>query len=216
MDEERVLYDYYLIYEKTDNAKYISHLDFVRTYNRTMRRAGLPVAFSEGFNPHPLLSFALPLSVGYTSRCELLELKLTEELAEEEIRDRLNAVIPEGIRILSAHRGKSRMKKLRFARYIVTPERVPEDIGGFMALKETVIDKKTKSGVKDTDIRPDIREIRLLSNGRMEMILSAGSDRNLKPDVVVKAMNKYIPGYDSGDCEYHRSAIYDESMNEIN
>ena len=107
MAEEKILYDYYLIYEKTDNAKYISHLDFVRTYNRTMRRAGLPVAFSEGFNPHPQLSFALPLSVGYTSECELLELKLTEELPEAEIRDRLNAVIPDGIKILEAHKEKA-------------------------------------------------------------------------------------------------------------
>ena len=211
MAEEKILYDYYLIYEKTDNAKYISHLDFVRTYNRTMRRAGLPVAFSEGFNPHPQLSFALPLSVGYTSECELLELKLTEELHEAEIRDRLNAVIPDGIKILEAHKGRSRMKKLCFARYIVTPETMPESVDEFLNMKEIIIDKKTKSGIKDTDIRPDVREI-VLSDGKMEMILAAGSDRNLKPDVVVRAMNKYISGYDSGDCEYHRAAIYDDEM----
>lgn len=211
MAEERIMYDYYLIYEKTGRAKYISHLDFVRTYNRTMRRAGLPIAFSEGFNPHPLLSFALPLSVGYTSECELLELRLTQELGEDEIKDRLNAAIPEGIRILAVRKGRSRMKKLRFAKYFVTPEVMPTSVEAFMSLKEIVIAKKTKSGIKDTDIRPDIREIRLL-NGKMEMVINAGSDRNLKPDVVMRAMNKYIPGYDSGDCEYHRVAIYDENM----
>lgn len=214
MADERILYDYYIIYEKTDNAKYISHLDFVRAYNRTMRRAGLPVAFSEGFNPHPLLSFALPLSVGYTSGCELLELRLAEEVAEEDIRDRLNAAAPCGIRILSVHRGKSRMKNLRYALYTVTPESMPESVDGFMDMDKIIIDKKTKSGVKDTDVRPDIREIRLLP-GKIEMVLSAGSDRNLKPDVVMKAMNKYIPGYDSGDCEYHRTAIYDGEMKTI-
>ncbi|MGN1098094.1 MAG: TIGR03936 family radical SAM-associated protein [Clostridia bacterium] len=209
------MFDYHLIYEKTDNAKYISHLDFVRTYNRTMRRAKLPVAFSEGFNPHPLLGFALPLSVGYTSECELLEFRLTEELEENEIKERLNAVIPMGIKILSVHKGKSRMKKLRYALYLVYPERLPDSVDGFMSLSEIVIDKKTKSGVKDTDIRRDIVEIRLLPD-HMEMVLSAGSDKNLKPDVVVKAMNKYIEGYDSGDCEYHRKAIYDGDMTEIN
>ena len=215
MADERILYDYYLIYEKTGAAKYISHLDFVRTYNRAMRRAGLPVAFSEGFNPHPLLGFALPLSVGYTSECELLELRLTGALAEAEIRDRLNAVMPGGIKILSVHRGKSRMKKLRYALYYVTPEHMPGSVDAFLQMEQTVIDKKTKSGIKDADIRPDIKEIRL-TDGRMEMLLSAGSDKNLKPDVVVRAMNKYIPGYDSGDCEYHRAAIYDENMEVIN
>lgn len=214
MAEDRTLFDYYLIYEKTDNAKYISHLDFVRTYNRAMRRAGLPIAFSEGFNPHPLLSFALPLSVGCTSGCELLEFRLARELTEEEIKERLNAVMPDGISILTVHRGRSRMKKLRFARYIVTPEFMPESVETFMSLGETVVEKKTKSGVRETDIRPDIMEIKL-TDGKMDMILSAGSEKNLKPDVVVKAMNKYIPGYNSGDCEYYRAAIYDENMEEI-
>ena len=208
------MFNYYLIYEKTDNAKYISHLDFVRTYNRTMRRAGLPVAFSEGFNPHPLLGFALPLSVGYTSQCELLEFSLTEELEESEIMNRLNAVIPNGIKILSVHKGKSRMKQLRYALYMVQPENLPASVEEFMNMDSIVIDKKTKSGVKDTDIRGDVVEVRLMAD-RLEMVLSAGSDRNLKPDVVVKAMNKYIPGYDSGDCEYHRVAIYDAEMREI-
>ena len=208
------MYNYYLIYEKTDNAKYISHLDFVRTYNRTMRRAGLPVAFSEGFNPHPLLGFALPLSVGYTSECELLEFSLTEELDCEEIMGRLNSVIPNGIKILSVHEGKSRMKQLRYALYMVRPEKLPESVEEFMQMDSIVIDKKTKSGIKDTDIRRDIIEIRLLPD-RLEMVLSAGSDRNLKPDVVVKAMNRYISGYDSGDAEYHRAAIYDGEMKEI-
>ncbi len=207
-------FDYYLIYEKTDNAKYISHLDFVRTYNRTMRRAKLPVAFSEGFNPHPLLGFALPLSVGYTSECELLEFRLTTELPEDEIKERLNAVIPMGIKILSVHKGKSRMKKLRYALYRVMPENMPGSVEKFMEKSSIVIDKKTKSGIKDTDIRSDIISIQLM-RGSMEMVLSAGSEKNLKPDVVVKAMNKYIEGYDSGDCEYHRSAIYDADMEEI-
>lgn len=208
------MFNYYLIYEKTDNAKYISHLDFVRTYNRAMRRAGLPVAFSEGFNPHPLLGFALPLSVGYTSQCELLEFSLTEELGEMDIMTRLNNVIPDGIKILSVHKGKSRMKQLRYALYTVQPERLPASVEEFMAMTVMVIDKKTKSGIKDTDIRGDVVEVRLLPD-RLEMVLSAGSDRNLKPDVVIKAMNKYIPGYDSGDAEYHRVAIYDSEMREI-
>ena len=128
--------------------------------------------------------------------------------------ERINAVIPNGIKILSVHKGKSRMKQLRYALYIARPEKLPQSVEAFMKMDSTVIDKKTKSGIKDTDIRKDIIEVRLLPD-RLEMVLSAGSDRNLKPDVVIKAMNRYIPGYDSGDCEYHRVAIYDGDMKEI-
>lgn len=208
------MFDYYLIYEKTDNAKYISHLDFVRAYNRTMRRAKLPTAFSEGFNPHPILGFALPLSVGYTSQCELLEFRLTHEMEEDSILQRLNDALPDGIKILSVHKGKSNMKKLRYALYRVSAENLPRETQSFTDMESIVTEKKTKSGIKKTDIRGDIVEIRITGDS-MEMLLSAGSERNLKPDVVVKAMNEYIEGYNSGECEYHRVAIYDCDMNEI-
>ncbi len=206
--------DYCLIYEKTDAAKYISHLDFVRVMGRMLRRASLPAAYSEGFNPHPLMVFALPLPVGYTSGCELMELRLAEEIPAAEVESRLRTAAPAGINVLSVREGKSRMKRLRYALYRVTPERMPASAEGFLARREIVVEKKTKSGVKDTDIRADIIGISL-AGGHIDMTLSAGSDRNLKPDVVMRAMNKYIDGYDSGDCEYHRAAIYDDGMEEI-
>ena len=201
----------YLTYEKTDRAKYVSHLDFVRMFGRAIRRAKLPIAYSEGFNPHPLLTFALPLSVGYTSECEILELVMTEEIAPSEVMERLNSVLPEGVRITKAHEGKSRMKALDLALYIVYPEKTPGGIADFLLNEEILIEKKTKSGIKETDIRPDIKDIKVYLN-RIEMVLSAGSRANLKPEVVIKAMNKYIPGYNSGECEYHRKEIYTKDM----
>ena len=81
-------------------------------------------------------------------------------------------------------------------------------------MKEILIEKKTKSGIKETDIREDIRSIELFPE-KMEMVLSAGSRKNLKPEVVMAAMNRYIEGYSSGDCSYHRKKVYDSMMNEI-
>ncbi len=205
---------YYLRYEKTENVKYVSHLDFVRMFGRALRRAHLPIAYSEGFNPHPLLGFALPLSVGYTSECEILEISLTEEIPPEEIMTRLNAVLPQGIKILSAHEGKSAMKKLDIALYEVFPEKTPHKVTQFLSMDEILIEKKTKSGIKECNIRPDIKDIKA-TLGKIEMTLSAGSRANLKPEVVIAAMNKYIDGYSSGDCRYHRKHIYDIDMNEI-
>jgi len=206
--------NYYLRYEKTEKTKYVSHLDFVRMFGRALRRAHLPIAYSEGFNPHPLLGFALPLSVGYTSECEILEISLTEELNPSDIMERLNAVLPEGVKILSAHEGKSNMKKLDIALYQVFPEKTPSGIAEFLAMEKILIEKKTKSGIKETDIRPDIKNIKI-TLGKIEMTLSAGSRQNLKPEVVIAAMNKYIKGYQSGDCAYHRKQIFDADMNVI-
>lgn len=183
-------------------------------FGRAMRRAHLPIAFSEGFNPHPLLTFALPLSVGYTSECEILEIVLSETVSPDEIMERLNAVLPDGVRILSAHVGKSNMKKLDIAHYEVYPEKTPAGILDFLLMNEVFIEKKTKSGIKEVDIRPDIKDIKV-GLGKIEMILSAGSRANLKPEVVISAMNKYIDGYNSGECKYHRKQIFDSEMNVI-
>lgn len=201
-------------YEKTENAKYVSHLDFVRMFGRAMRRAHFPIAYSEGFNPHPLLTFALPLSVGYTSSCEILEIVLTEPIPCEEIKERLNTVLPGGVKITEVFEGKSNMKKLDLARYSVYPEKTPSGIKEFLMLDEIIIEKKTKSGIKECDIRPDIKDIKI-TPGKIDMLLSAGSRANLKPEVVVKAMNKYLDGYNSGECSYHREAIYDSELNTI-
>ena len=91
---------------------------------------------------------------------------------------------------------------------------MPGDISDFIFRKEIIIEKKTKSGIKETDIRPDIKSIKSAGNS-FEMILSSGSRANLKPEIVINAMNLYIDGYASGDCEYCRLAVYDGGMEEI-
>ena len=206
--------NYYLRYERDQRVKYVSHLDFVRMFGRALRRAHLPIAFSEGFNPHPLLTFALPLSVGYTSECEILEIVLSESVPTDEIVERLNSVLPDGVKIISAHVGKSNMKKLDIALYEIYPQKTPAGILDFLLKNEILIEKKTKSGIKETDIRPDIKDIKV-SLEKIEMILSAGSRAHLKPEVVIAAMNKYIDGYQSGSCHYHRKQIFDAEMNVI-
>ena len=206
--------DYYLRYKRGESIKYVSHLDFVRVFGRAFRRADLPIAHSEGFNPHPLLTFALPLSVGYTSECELMEFVLEKELSEAEIKEKLQNSMPVGIEITGVYKGKTKMKKLDNALYIVKPENIPDDIKAFLSLECILIEKKTKSGIKETDIRGDIKNI-TIKDGCFEMLLSAGSRANLKPEVVMNAMNKYIDGYNSGECEYHRKQILDGECNPL-
>ncbi len=208
------LSNYHIVYERSESVKYVSHLDFVRMFGRAIRRAEIPIAYSEGFNPHPLLTFALPLPVSHTSECEILEITLAEELSPQEIMDRLNKALPLGVRITEVIEGKSLMKKLDNALYVVKAERLPESVDDFLNRDTILIEKKTKSGIKETDIRPDIKEIKLFPD-RAEMVLSAGSRANIKPEVIVLAMNKYIEGYDSGECSFHRKNIYDIDMHPI-
>ena len=201
----------WLQYEKKDAAVYISHLDFVRAMNRTLRRGGVPVAYSQGFNPHPLLSFVLPLSVGVTSECELLVLDLAHDITAAELVEAANRAAAPGIRVLAAGEvtDNKMFKNVRYAVYRVTPERMPPpgQIKAFLAQKAIVVDKRTKSGVKPTDIRPDILSI----SDDFSMVLSAGSVANLKPQTVIEAMAEWAPGF----CRFHRTAILDEAFTQL-
>ncbi len=208
-------FDFYLRYKKFGRAKYISHLDMVRVFNRVFRRGSIPIAYSEGFNPHPKISFALPLSVFYESECEIMLFSTTEEIKESALLEKFNSAFPEGLLGLEVVSGKPDVKHLSYCLYEVTaPLPTPKQLDSFLSLGSMVVPKKTKSGIKDTDIRGDITQI-TLENNRICMLLSAGSNANLKPDVVIKAMNKYIDGYNSTDAEYLRKAIYTDQMKEI-
>ncbi|MBQ8540744.1 MAG: DUF2344 domain-containing protein [Clostridia bacterium] len=206
---------FYARYKKFGRAKYISHLDMVRVFNRVFRRGGIPIAYSEGFNPHPKISFALPLSVFYESECEIMLFSVTESISTDELLERFSTVMPEGLEVIEVKEGKPDVKHLSYCLYNVYCNMPTQSqLDAFLNLGSMIVPKKTKSGIKDTDIRGDITDIKI-EDGYMTMLLSAGSQANLKPDVVIKAMNKYIESYNSGDCEYLRKSIYTNDMVEI-
>ena len=124
-------------------------------------------------------------------------------------------VMPEGLEIVEVKKGKPDVKHLTYCLYHVYCNLpTQEQLDAFLSLSSMIVPKKTKSGIKDTDIRCDITDIKL-EEGYMTMLLSAGSQANLKPDVVIKAMNKYIDGFNSSDAEYLRKSIYTDKMEEI-
>ena len=105
------------VFEKRDRAKYISHLDLNRCMLRTFRRSKLPIWYTEGFHSHPYFSFALALSLGYESSCEILDFNLNEEIPFDEVRDRLNAVMPYGMKIISVAEPKLKITAIAKAEY---------------------------------------------------------------------------------------------------
>ena len=205
----------WLRYEKGEAAKYISHLDFLRAITRTIRRAHRPVKYSEGFNPHMKLSFALALPLGTTSVTELMEIELNEDLTPEEILEKLNKESLMGIRFIEAgiSPDKNKFKAIGFAKYKVTPDKMitEDELSAFLAKDEIVTMKKTKSGTKPTDIRGDIASIKI-EGGSLIMILSAGNDANLKPETVLSAMKENIEGFSFEDYDSVRTGILDKTM----
>lgn len=159
---------------------FIGHLDFLRVFQQMIRRSGVPIAYSQGFNPHQILSFALPLPLGMASGNDYADIALTAPC--EDIVARLNAVAPTGLVVHAAYlpEGKPAAAAAAIADYTLTASITPEQISAVLNAKEIVIPKKTKSGVKDTDIRPDIINITPTEAGAI-LKLSAGSARFLNP-----------------------------------
>lgn len=192
--------NYVLKYKRDERVKYISHLDFVRLFHRTVRRAGVSFLYSQGFNPHPIMTVAMPLSVGVTSDCEYLKAGFTDELKINEIKSRINNAFPPGFEVVEIKKlvGKEiDFSKITKAEYIVEIETEDDiDVKKFMALDEVKVMKKSKSGIKESDIRPFIYELEKVKteNGivTLKMCLACGSGYNLKPDTVADAFCKYL------------------------
>lgn len=209
------------VFSKKDRAKYISHLDLNRCMLRTFRRSGLPIWYTEGFNPHPYFSFALALSLGYESDCEILDFNLNEEVPLDEVRERLNAVMPEGMGIISVAEQKLKITAIAKAEYsfsLVTdkPEYLMNDINSLINQKQIFIEKKTKKGIKTVDIKPDMEIVSCEVSGKsidMVMRLPAGTQTNYNPSLFFEAL-KNVSDMPFETAKIRRTGIFCEN-NEI-
>ncbi|MBR4362187.1 MAG: TIGR03936 family radical SAM-associated protein [Ruminococcus sp.] len=186
-------------FEKKGRAKYISHLDLNRCMLRTFRRSRLPVWYTEGFNPHPYYSFALALSLGFESSCEILDFNITDDnMSMEEIRDALNAVMPEGMGIVKVALQQQKITAIAKAEYAFSL--VTEDSAGLygavqslLSQPEIPIEKKTKKGIKTVDIKPDTEVLTCTDTGHsvdITMYLPAGTQTNYNPTLFIEALRR--------------------------
>ena len=207
---------YRLQFTKYKDMKYVSHLDLIRLFTRIFHRAELPLAYSEGFNPHPKMSVLLPLSVGFESSCEYIDVEFKEGVSMLDCLKKLKGKLPLGMevpQITELNETSKKAKDIRYASYEFTfPKKLTqEQIDKFLE-KETIdVIKKTKRSEGMADIRPDIMDICLLENGNIQAIISAGSNANLKADLLVSAMEQYIDGFSPlEDFSVLRTGILDE------
>jgi len=188
-----------LRFSKADSLRYIGHLDFLRVFQQMIRRAGLPIAYSQGFNPHQILSFALPLPLGMESLHDYADITLVSEVCFTDIISRLNNNAPHGLCIHDAYiqTGQSAAAATAAADYTVhvsdiSRKTLTERAQGILQAEALVVSKKTKSGVKDTDIRPDIYTI-TISENVCRLRLSAGSAKFLNPLLVAELLLGHTP-----------------------
>ena len=210
-----------LRFKKTGRAVYISHLDLMRTLQRGFSRAGYELRYSEGFNPHPQISIALPLSVGAASECELLDFRLKEETELSVLPARLNAALPEGIEVIEAYepcRKTSELKWLEISGVFEYDKRdaseMAERLNEFFAQNGIVITKKTKRGVGETDIKPAIRSITFKAGGAnvsVSAVLSA-QEPTLNPELLAEALRQNAPELAPDFSKFMRIETFDAEM----
>ncbi|MBQ9412896.1 MAG: DUF2344 domain-containing protein [Oscillospiraceae bacterium] len=210
-----------LRFAKTGRAVYISHLDLMRTMQRAFLRADYPLKYSEGFNPHPVISILLPLGVGCESECELMDFQLTQPADLAALPERLTAALPEGIRAVEVYEGGRRVKELKWLRVTGYLEYDGRDIPAlcaplrdFFAQRSIVIQKKTKRGLGEGDIAPAIREIAFAPAGdclRLDACVSA-QEPTLNPEHLTAALRQLSPELAPDFAAFFRREVYDAGM----
>ena len=212
---------YRVCYSQGEEVKFISHLDFLRTITRTFRRAQVPVKYSEGFNPHMVMTIGLPLSVGTTTCCDCLDVELTEEADTEELKKRINECAPRGIKVNGIKKadGLKPLFNIDSAVYdtaFVTD--VPAELKSFIDEPEIIIEKKSKRKIKEVNLKDFVRSIEVVnSDGKnhfIKMHINAGNFSNLKPGLVLNAMEKYY-GCNITDIAIERREIYFDDMTRV-
>lgn len=207
-------------FAKEGAMKFIGHLDIMRYFQRAIRRAGIDVAYSEGFSPHMIMSFANPLGVGLTSEAEYFDLVIRTAYPSQELIDRLNAVMVEGMRVLNVvqvpeEKASKAMSLVAAADYLVRfryPETLPADwkekFSTFMEQPSVTVTKKTKKGEKEMDIRPLVYGWHFEEDG-IFLQVSSGSSDNLRPELVVEAFAKaYNLPLNEFSLLIHRKEVY--------
>lgn len=209
-----------LAFSKADTAKFISHLDLMRTFQRSFLRADIAVKHTEGFNPHAFVSIPLPLSVGFSSACEVLECQVLN-VPLEEVPARMNAALPAGITVTRCYEAVRPVKELCYVNYIVTleyetgaPFGAERDIQALLerdSLVMTKRSKKAKSGFTEVDLIPLIARASVEERRdtiALDLVLKA-QNPGLNPELVVAVVREHCPDASPDFVSIHRRAVLD-------
>lgn len=198
-------------FTKLGDLRYISHLDLMQTISRAMRRAKVPIAFSQGYNPHHIMSLGSALALGLTSDAEYMDIELKEEMAGDKFIEEMVPHLPEGLKFLQAEmipfKTKSLMAQINIAVYLINlktdleKEGLEATINEFYNQEKIIIDRiRTKRGkkkVRKVDLKALMRELKVIYLDGMpilKMTVQTGSRGNARPEEVMGALVEYAEG----------------------
>ena len=196
------MYDLRLYISKKGRIKFVSHLDMFRLMQRAVRRAGIPLWYTEGFNPHPYISFLLALSLGVESEGEPVDIRIVGDMSPEEIKDRLNSCMPEGLVVESAVKPFNKSAEIAYGEYEVLFDKddiSEKELYEALVSGELACEKSGKSGgkkvMKTVNVSEHIKKFEISSDDgdiRLNVILPAGSTFNLNPIQLSQAVSSYL------------------------
>ncbi len=210
-------------FSKCGTAKYISHLDLNRCMARAFHRAKLPIWYTEGFNPHAFVTFALPLSLGVEGRRESMDIRLLEDVPKEELISRLNNGLPTDIRVYDVTEPQMKPGKITYADYEIhynaqdrDVHTLAEQLNHLLQQDEILVQKKAKSGERTVNLQGCFGVYELTEEQEVVVLritLPAGSVENINPALFMEAAQRYL------NCTLHaqtvRLNLYDEQMQEF-
>ena len=200
---------------KQPRLRFISHLDLQRFFQRAVNRTGLPIAWSQGFNPHPVMSFGSALALGWTSEYEVIDIKLSAPMGRKRTEDAVRAALPEDQPVLEVRmvddRHAAPMSLVRMSDYVVRleGENAPAIIGQIPAfLEREVVDavKKTKSGEKTINARPLVLSLEALEADRFRTRLMLTESQSIKPELLVSLLSD-MAGIEAPMARVHRTML---------
>ena len=212
-----------LLFTKEAQASYISHLDTMRTFQRVFPRAELHLKHSNGFHPHPIISIVLPLPVGQSSDCELLDFETVEETDGSGIAEKLNTGLPAGLRVKECYPVTRPVREFAFLRAqmeLIYDNGVPagavEELRGLFARPSLIIEKRTKhKSMAEVDVAPMIREMTLTQeeNSIFADAVVAAQNPGLNPAYLAQAIERELPALRPDFVRVRREELYDAEMN---
>ncbi len=210
-----------LRFEKTGKAAYISHLDLMRVVQRIFLRAETPLRYSEGFNPHALISICLPLSVGTESVCELMDFRVKENIDLAALPAKLNATSPEGIRFLECYEPERKASAIKWLRaegrfdYDSVPgEAVVGELSAFFARDSLPVTRRTKRGEGTLELSGNVRDFTCspIEGGVKVSCLVSAQEPTVNPELLVKALEQLSPELKPDFAKFRRVELYDADM----
>lgn len=205
-----------ILFEKTGNAVYISHLDLMRLFQRAFKRGGLNLKHTQGFSPRAMVSIALPLSLGSGSLCEILDFELVgqDDLSFDEIKDRLNAALPDGVRVRECYESDRKVKHLTHLDVAVfleydggVPAGCAEALEELFSRESLIVTKRGKNGPTEQDIIPMMSNLRIVRENDWMLGISArvcAQNPSLNPQQIITAIEMELGEYKPDFAFFHR------------